>query len=145
MVSREQSGTTFRTQSALTLELADTARVRCSSYSDSFPRIKFSRELEVRVRHLPRLSLNICTDQIREGDKFSVTCASKAYPKNVAYKWFFDGVELAGENDKTLMIENISRRNSQSAVKCSVENEVGVTEVATSLNVKFPPRLLTNP
>ena len=145
IVSREQGGSTFRTQSSLTLELADTARVKCSSYSDSFPRIKFSRELEVRVRHLPRLSLNISTDQVREGDKFSVTCASKAYPKNVAYKWFFNGVELAGEDNETLIIEEISREHHKSAVKCSVQNEVGRTEAATSINVVFPPRILAHP
>jgi len=143
-VSREDSGDTFRTHSSITFIPTTDSKIKCSSSSDQFPDTRFSRELSIRLRYPPKLDLKI-PESVEEGDKFSITCHSKAYPKNVAYKWFFDGVELAGENDKTLMIENISRRNSQSAVKCSVENEVGVTEVATSLNVKFPPRLLTNP
>ena len=143
-VSREASGDTFRTHSSITFIPTTDSKIKCSSSSDQFPDTRFSRELSIRLRYPPKLDINI-PESVEEGDKFSITCDSKAYPKNVAYKWFFDGVELAGENDKTLMIENISRENSQSDVKCSVENEVGVTEVATSLNVRFPPRLLTNP
>ena len=29
----------------------------------------------------------------------------QAYPENVAYKWFFNGVELKGEENETLIIE----------------------------------------
>jgi len=143
-VTREPSGDTFRTHSSITISPTKNFKIKCSSYSDQFPDTRFSRELTIRLRYPPRLDFKI-PETVQEGDKFSVTCNSKAYPENVAYKWYFDGVELAGENDKTLMIEKISRENHQSAVKCSVENEVGLREVAASLNVQFPPRLLTSP
>merc|ERR1740128_1134802 len=84
-------------------------------------------------------------ENIQEGDKFSVTCNSKAYPENVAYKWFFGGIEIAGEKNDTLMIEEISREHHASDVKCLVENEVGRTAMATTLNVEFPPTILKHP
>ena len=143
-VSREQGGDTFRTHSSLTFRPTSNVKIKCSSYSDQFPETRYSRELSIRLRYPPKLDIKT-PETVKEGDKFSVTCDSKAYPENVAYKWYFDGVELAGETEKTLMIEDISRENHQSDIKCSVENEVGVTEVATSLNVQFPPRLVTSP
>ena len=143
-VSREPGCDTFRTHSSLSFMPSRNLNVKCSSKSDQFPDTRYSRELSIRLRFQPKVELT-SPDSVQEGDKFSVTCDSQAYPENVAYKWYFDGRELAGERDKTLMIEDISRENNKAAVKCSVENEVGVSEVATTLDVKFPPSLLTNP
>ena len=143
-VTREPGCDTFRTHSSLSFMPSRNLNVKCSSRSDQFPDTRYSRPLSVRLRFQPRVELT-SPDSVQEGDKFSVTCHSQAYPENVAYKWYFDGVELAGERDKTLMIEDISRENNKAAVKCSVENEVGVSEVATTLDVKFPPSLLSNP
>ena len=81
------------------------------------------------------VNLTFSQDKIHEGDKFSVTCNSRAYPENVAYKWFFNGVELKGERNETLMIEAITRDHHNSDVKCSVANEVGRTESAASLRL----------
>ena len=95
--------------------------------------MKFSEELEIRVRFVPMVNLTFSKQDIHEGDKFSVTCDSKAYPENVAYKWYFNGVELKGEKNETLIIEAITRDHHNSDVKCSVQNEVGRTETAASL------------
>jgi len=143
-VTREPGSDTFRTHSSLSFMPSRNLNVKCSSRSDQFPDTRYSRELSIRLRFQPKVELS-SPDSVQEGDKFSVTCDSQAYPENVAYKWYFDGVELSGERDKTLMIEDISRENNKAAVKCSVENEVGLSVAATAIDVKFPPSLVTNP
>ena len=54
-------------------------------------------------------------------------------------------MELKGEKDKTLMIEKITRNQHNSNLKCSVQNEIERTEVATSLNVNISPKILLHP
>lgn len=144
-VVREQGGHTFRTHSSFTFVPDRNMKIKCSSYSEQFPDTKYSRELQIRLRYEPKVNLEISIDSIEEGDKFSVTCDSVAYPQNVAYKWFFNDIELKGENDKTLMIEKITRNQHNSNLKCSVQNEIGRTEVASSLNVKFSPKIILHP
>jgi len=144
-VTKQKDNKTFKTHSTLTLMPKDNIIIKCSSFSEQFPSIKYSRALQIKLRFMPRINIDLSKDKIQEGDKFSVTCDSKAYPENVAYKWFFGGVEIVGETNDTLMIEEISRKNHASDVKCLVENEVGRTAAATTLNVEFPPTILSHP
>jgi hypothetical protein len=144
-VTRQRDDKTFKTHSTLTLMPKENMNIKCSSFSEQFPSTKFSRVLKIKLRYMPKVSIDLSKDRIQEGDKFSVTCNSKAYPENVAYKWFFGGIELAGEQNDTLMIEEISREHHESDVKCLVENEVGRTAISTTLNVEFPPTILKHP
>ena len=144
-VTKKRDSDTFKTHSTLTLVPQDDINIKCSSSSHQFPSTKFSQVLQIKLRYMPKVSIDLSKDTIQEGDKFSVTCNSKAYPENVAYKWFFGGIELAGEKNETLMIENISREHHESDVKCLVENEVGLTATSTTLNVEFPPTILLHP
>jgi len=144
-VTKQRDNKTFKTHSTLTLMPKENMNIKCSSFSEQFPSTKYSRVLEIKLRYMPKVSIDLSKDRIQEGDKFSVTCNSKAYPENVAYKWFFGGIEIAGEKNDTLMIEEISREHHASDVKCLVENEVGRTAMATTLNVEFPPTILKHP
>jgi len=119
--------------------------IKCSSNSEAFSDEKFSQELEVRLRYAPKVNLEIDKKKIKEGEKFSVTCNSKAYPENVAYKWYFNDLELTGESKNILDVEEISRKHHESSIKCSVRNEIGTTEVATKLDVHFPPEIIKHP
>ena len=143
-IMREKGGNTFRTHSTISFIPERNMKIKCGSSSEQFL-TKFSEELEIRMRYPPKLDISVSKDKIREGDKFSVVCDSKAYPENVAYKWFFNGVEIKGEDGATLDIEDISRKHHQSSIKCSVANEIGRTEVATELSVFFPPKILQHP
>lgn len=144
-VTKQKDRNTFKTHSTLTLMPKENMDIKCSSFSEQFPTTKFSRVLKIKLRHMPKLSIALSQDRIQEGDKFSVTCNSKAYPENVAYKWFFGGIELSGEKNDTLVIEEISREHHASDVKCLVENEVGRSAMSTTLNVEFPPTILKHP
>lgn len=144
-VTKQRDNKTFKTHSTLTLMPKENMNIKCSSFSEQFPSTKYSRVLKIKLRFMPKVSIDLSKDRIQEGDKFSVTCNSKAYPENVAYKWFFGGIEIAGEKNETLMIEDISREHHASDVKCLVENEVGRTAMATTLNVEFPPTILKHP
>jgi len=144
-IMKEEDGSTFRTHSTITFIPKQNMKMKCSSSSDQFPQTKFSHELEIRLRYPPKLNININTDKISEGDKFSVTCESRAYPENVAYKWFFNDQELEGEEGATLDIEGITRSDHESRVRCSVANEIGRSEVATDLSVVFAPRIIKHP
>ena len=121
MVTLESGGKTFRTHSTITLKpTSRTTKIKCSSNSEEFSKPKFSPELEVRLRYAPKVNVEIDKEKIKEGDKFSVTCNSKAYPENVAYKWYFNDRELTGENKNILDVEEISRKHHDSSIKCSV-------------------------
>ena len=135
-VTKNQDTGTFKTHSTLTLVPKGDMDIKCSSNSEQFTAAKFSPVLQVKIRFMPKVAINLSKDRIKEGDKFSVTCNSKAYPETVAYKWFFGGIELAGEKNDTLVLEEISREHHQSDVKCLVENEVGRTAISTTLNVE---------
>jgi len=146
MVTLESGGRTFRTHSSITLKpTSKSTMIKCSSNSEEFSEPKFSQELEIRLRYAPKVNLEINKEKIKEGDKFSVTCNSKAYPENVAYKWYFNDQELTSENKNILDVEEISRKHHESSIKCSVRNEIGTTEVATKLDVQFPPKILKHP
>jgi len=144
-VTKQRDAKTFKTHSTITLMPKADMDIKCASNSEQFPTTKFSRVLKVKLRYMPKVSIDLSQDRIQEGDKFSVTCNSQAYPENVAYKWFFGGIEVSGEKNDTLLIEQISREHHKSDVKCLVENEVGRTTVATTLNVEFPPTILKHP
>ena len=87
-VTKKRDSETFKTHSTITLIPEDEMNIKCSSFSDLFPSTKFSQVLQIKVRYMPKVSIDLSKDKIQEGDKFSVTCNSKAYPENVAYKWF---------------------------------------------------------
>jgi len=144
-VTKQKDGNTFKTHSTLTLMPKENMDIQCSSYSEKFPSTKFSRVLKIKLRYMPKVSIDLSKDRIQEGDKFSVTCNSKAYPENVGYKWYFGGIELSGEKNETLVIEEISREHHESDIKCLVENEVGRAAMSTTLNVEFPPTILKHP
>ena len=121
MVTLESGGRTFRTHSSITLKpTSKSTMIKCSSNSEEFSEPKFSQELEIRLRYAPKVNLEINKEKIKEGDKFSVTCNSKAYPENVAYKWYFNDQELTSENKNILDVEEISRKHHESSIKCSV-------------------------
>ena len=123
MGTLESGGKTFRTHSTITLKpTSNKTMIKCSSNSEAFSDEKFSQELEVRLRYAPKVNLEIDKKKIKEGDKFSVTCNSKAYPENVAYKWYFNDLELTGESKNILDVEEISRKHHDSSIKCSVRN-----------------------
>jgi len=144
-VTKNQDSGTFKTHSTLTMVPKGDMDIKCSSFSEQFTAAKFSPALQVKIRFMPKVAINLSKDRIKEGEKFSVTCNSKAYPETVAYKWFFGGIELAGEKNDTLVLEEISREHHESDVKCLVENEVGRTAISTTLNVEFPPTILLHP
>ena len=85
-VTKQRDNKTFKTHSTLTLMPKENMNIKCSSFSEQFPSTKYSRVLKIKLRFMPKVSIDLSKDRIQEGDKFSITCDSKAYPDNG--KWF---------------------------------------------------------
>ena len=145
VVTKQGDNKTFKTHSTLTLMPKENMNIKCSSFSEQFPSVKFSRVLQIKLRYAPKINIELSKDKIQEGDTFSITCNSKAYPENVTYKWFLGGKEIVEEKNNNLKIKDISREQHGAEVNCVVENEVGQTNVTKTLNVQFPPTILTHP
>jgi len=98
------------------------------------------------VRDRPRVEVQVeGGGVVREGQSFEVVCRSSAYPKEVAYRWFFDGSELEGVTNNSLLVEEITREHDQADISCTVANSEGEGRGSATLEVQFPPTLLVHP
>merc|ERR1712173_157727 len=125
--------------------MGESTNVTCSASNDAVREPIVSSALEVRLRGRPRVYVKVDQDVVREGDSFEVLCKSSAYPEDVGYRWFFSGSELEGMTDNALLIEEISRMYDQADITCLVENEEGMGQDSTQLDVQFPPTILLHP
>merc|ERR1711963_1086146 len=71
----------------------------------------------------------------REGDSFEVLCKSRAYPQEVGYRWFFNGAELEGMVNNSLLIEEISRMYDQADISCLVDKFIAKFWSSTKMEV----------
>merc|ERR1712183_106897 len=146
-VKRNPQTDTFRTVSSIKLKPKKDLELSCAAYSDTFPVMKESRKLSLKMNYKPRLSLNV-TEQhtVTAGEDLTITCSSLANTNTLTYKWFINNEEVLGrENTDTVTIANISEDLDRVEVKCKAENSVGVSEVSTRLNVVFEPRITKHP
>lgn len=66
----------------------------------------------------------------------SVTCRVEANPKELTYRWFRGGSEVAGAQGATLPLGVLSRADNAVPIACEVTNSVGTTRKTQSLNVR---------
>ena len=146
-VKKDSQSGTFRTVSSIKLSPSEDMQLSCAAYSDVFPAMRESRQLSLRTKYKPRLSLNVTSEQeISAGDDLTITCTSQARPDSLSYKWFINDEEiLESENTKTITISNISEDLNRAEVRCQAENRVGVSEVSVRLNVVFSPQITLHP
>merc|ERR1719189_2048609 len=142
-VSRMGDG--WKTRSTFTFRPEESANVTCLASNEAVREPRVSSALEVRVRGRPRVEVKVDQDVVREGDSFEVLCKSSAYPEDVGYRWFFNGAELEGMVNNTILIEEISRMYDQADISCLVENEEGENVASTNLNVNYAPTILLHP
>lgn len=136
---------TWRTISTFTFLPSEVTTITCAAKSSAFPTEKISQPLEVKVRFRPKVEVMVNQDVVREGDSFEVLCKSSAYPQEVGYRWFFNGAELEGMVNNTILIEEISRMYDQADISCLVENEEGENVANTNLDVNYAPTILLHP
>jgi len=144
-VTRISDTGTWRTISTFTFLPDEVTTITCHASSAAFPTVKTSQPLEVKVRFRPKVEVMVNQDVVREGDSFEVLCKSRAYPQEVGYRWFFNGAELKGMVNNTILIEEISRMYDQADVSCLVENEEGENVASTNLDVNYAPTILLHP
>jgi hypothetical protein len=143
-VHRNVQSKTFRTVSTLKLKPTENLSLSCSAFSESFQEPRISRKLDIKIKHSPRLSLNILNEPIEEGHTLVVKCENKAYPSNVTFKWFLNNNEMEETSDM-LKIENIPKKLNNAILTCEVENSIGKTKASKMLRVEFAPRFVTQP
>ena len=134
----------WRTSSIFTFRAKDSGSISCEAVNEAAAKPRVSSPLEIRVRVKPQVELQV-DGVVREGDSFEVLCKSSAYPEELVYRWFFQGSELEGVANNSILIEEISRLYDQADITCTVENEEGVSSATTRLDVRYPPSLLLQP
>jgi len=144
-VTRVGDTGTWRTISTFTFLPNEVTTITCQASSSAFPEVKTSQPLEVKVRFRPKVEVMVNQDVVREGDSFEVLCKSRAYPQEVGYRWFFNGAELEGMVNNSLLIEEISRMYDQADISCLVDNEEGENMASTNLDVNYAPTILLHP
>merc|ERR1719410_1404288 len=146
-VKRNPQTDTFRTVSSIKLKPKKDMELSCGAYSDTFPVMKESRKLKLKMNYKPSLSLNVTEEyKVPAGTDLTITCSSEANTNTLTYKWFINQEEVLGrENTDTITIANISEDLDRAEVKCEAENSVGVSEVSTRLSVVFQPRITEHP
>jgi len=146
-VKRNPQTDTFRTVSSIKLKPKKDMELSCAAYSETFPVMKESRKLKLKMNYKPSLTLNVTEEyKVSAGTDLTITCSSQANTNTLTYKWFINQEEVLGrENTDTITIANISEDLDRAVVKCEAENSVGVSEVTTRLNVVFEPRITKHP
>ena len=70
-------------------------QLSCAAYSETFPVMKESRKLSLKLNSKPQLSLNVTEQQtVTAGDDLTITCSSLANTKTLTYKWFINQEEV---------------------------------------------------
>jgi hypothetical protein len=91
------------------------------------------------VRYSPSVSVTPVRPggMAREGEKVGFRCQAEANPPPFAdkYQWFVDDSLAVGQYGFYFEIANVSRREHNRQVKCSVENELGVASGVRSIQV----------
>merc|ERR1712213_106767 len=62
-VKKDSQSGTFRTVSSIKLSPSEDMQLSCAAYSDVFPAMRESRQLSLRTKYKPRLSLNVTSEQ----------------------------------------------------------------------------------
>jgi len=144
VVKENEKSKTFKTISILKMKPTQSFSLTCSAFSESFTEPRISRKLGIEVRHSPRLSLDILDKSINEGKSVMVKCTCEANPAAVTFKWFIND-NLQQEGSDTIKIENIPKELDGAVISCEAENVIGRSKASKLLNVKFAPKILTQP
>merc|ERR1711970_988200 len=144
VVKENQKSKTFKTISILKMRPTESFSLTCSAFSESFTEPRISRKMGIEVRHSPRLSLDILNKSINEGSSVMVKCTCEANPAVVKFKWFIND-NLQEEGSDTIKIEDIPKELNGAVISCEAENVIGRTKASKLLNVKFAPKILTQP
>ncbi|KAK3853880.1 hypothetical protein Pcinc_039600 [Petrolisthes cinctipes] len=102
-------------------------------------------KVPLNVEYPPELKLDFSPDELLEGVEASVTCRVEANPKELTYRWFRGGSEVAGAQGATLPLGVLSRSDNAVPIACEVTNSVGTTRKTQSLNVRYAPLFVTAP
>ena len=65
-VTKQRDNKTFKTHSTLTLMPKENMNIKCSSFSEQFPSTKYSRVLKIKLRFMPKVSIDLSKDRIQE-------------------------------------------------------------------------------
>ena len=144
-VTRLEDGRTWKTSSVFKFVPEEDMEVVCSAHSDAFPTARDSRPLRLKLVYKPRVTVEADATHLREGQAVTFTCTAMASPMEVAYKWFINDNELAGQTEASLTLENVGRELDKAKVKCKASNKAGEGEGAVEVEVMFEPKMVVQP
>jgi len=116
-VTRMEDMKTFKTVSTLKFKPSGEMRVKCSAHNDAFPVGKESHPMTIKVKGQPSVEMM----ELEDGDSVKISCSSEEYPQKMKFKWFINDVELSGEKENILEIQEFSKSYDGSMVKCSMK------------------------
>ena len=129
---------TFETSSVLRMWTGledDRKKIFCSAQSDISSKT-IDAMIVLRLRYAPRVKLVYKEEAVNEGKSIKFECKVEAYPEQVAFAWYLNGVELAHEQKSTMMIEKVERHHDNAQIECEASNSMGTTKTDASIKVK---------
>jgi len=138
---------TFETSSVLRMWTGledDRKKIFCSAQSDISSKTIDAMTV-LRLRYAPRVKLVYKEEAVNEGNSIKFECKVEAYPEQVAFAWYLNGVELAHEQKSTMMIEKVERHHDNAQIECEASNSMGTTKTDASIKVKYAPSISRHP
>ncbi len=112
-----------------------TLTCQAQNSADPFPK---SQSVTLSVKYAPHVELiieNHGKSSVREGDDVTYLCRAHANPSDVNYKWHLDGKLVNNNHGTRLRLDKVGRDLHGSIVTCQVDNEVGKSEITTTVQV----------
>ncbi|XP_068624403.1 irregular chiasm C-roughest protein-like [Battus philenor] len=102
--------------------------------------------IELEVKYGPKVKLVKKTGKrgiVADGEDLVIECKVDAYPSDLTYKWFLDGVLIG--NSSELVIKNITKDHKGMVLTCSAQNEVGASQESETLEIAYAPKFRNLP
>lgn len=103
------------------------------------------RTLTMMVKYPPKVTINVDSVKIKEGDDVKFTCAAEGNPSVLRYRWEVEEVSVVGDHTTEFNIEDISRERNGATVACIVSNSIGTSRDTKKISVEYAPRFKTEP
>jgi len=118
-VSRIGDGRNFKTTSTLKYKVEDEKEITCTAHNDAFPQGKKSHGIKVKVKGEPKKEVK----ELDEGDSIKISCTEDRHLEGVKFKWFINDIEIVGETQNMLEIQQFSKSYDNSKVKCAKRSD----------------------
>uniref|UniRef100_A0A8C9AWV3 B-cell receptor CD22 n=1 Tax=Prolemur simus TaxID=1328070 RepID=A0A8C9AWV3_PROSS len=120
--------------------------VTCQLWSDREQRVLSQETVQLDVKHLPKLEINVRPREatVKEGESVSMTCeVISSNPEHQTISWLKDGAPLSTQDTIMLNLHAVTR-NMSGKYMCQASSDMGTnTSKEVVLEVQYAPKNVT--